>query len=165
MEKLKDLDYKKLYYSIKSTHEYVDSVIGEPDSRAVLGFTTSTKTRPLIVAKLEEFIRNKLIKTYSSRSYHEFKTFIWNNGKAQAMRGYNDDLVMACAIGCWIRDMALTVNKQEVEYKRAMLNCLFKTKRSIKTTVKGMNSHNKNKYVKPDPKNVVMNLDKPFFIR
>jgi hypothetical protein len=46
LEKLKDLQYKKIYYSIKSTHEYVESYLGENDDRAVLGFTTSTKTRP-----------------------------------------------------------------------------------------------------------------------
>lgn len=34
-------------------------------------------------------------------------TFIWNNGRAEAMRGYNDDLVMALAIGLWVRDTAL----------------------------------------------------------
>ena len=70
-----------------------------------------------MVAKLEEFIRNKMLTTYSSRLYHEFKTFIWNNGKPQAMRSYNDDLIII-AIGCWVKDTALQVNKREVEYKK-----------------------------------------------
>ena len=33
-------------------------------TNSVPGFTTTLKTRPLIVAKLEEFIRNKIIKIY-----------------------------------------------------------------------------------------------------
>jgi len=49
LEKLKDLGYPKLYYSIKATHEYIESYLAEHNDRAVLGFTTSTKTRPLIV--------------------------------------------------------------------------------------------------------------------
>ena len=57
------------------------------------GFTTSSKTRPLIVAKLEEFIRNRIIKIPSARAFDEFRTFIWNNGKPQAMRSYHDDLL------------------------------------------------------------------------
>ena len=100
LEKLNDLGYPKIYYSIKSTHEYVDSLVAEGNDRAIMGFTTSTKTRPLIVAKLEEYVRNKLIKLNSTRLFHEFKTFIWYNGKPQAMRSYNDDLVMSLAIAC-----------------------------------------------------------------
>ena len=72
-EKLEELEYPNLYYSIKGTHEYVDSNSAQFKSGTVAGFTTSSKTRPLIVAKLEEFIRNKLITIYSNRLYNEFK--------------------------------------------------------------------------------------------
>ncbi len=137
LEKLINLGYPNLYYSIKSTHEFVEAVQGEAMERAVAGFTTSTKTRPLIVAKLEEFIRNRMLTTYSSRIYHEMKTFIWHNGKPQAMRSYNDDLVMALAIGCWIRDTALQVNKREVEYQKAMINSMYKSDSTMNTTIKG----------------------------
>jgi len=165
LDKLIDMNHPNLYYSRKGSHEHVDQYLAEQQKTVAPGFTTTVKTRPLVIAKLEELIRNGAIKIKSNRLYNEFKTFVWNNGKAQAMRGYNDDLVMACAIACWIRDTALTTNKQEVAYKRAMLNCLFKTQKSIKTTVEGMNGHNKNKHVKPDPKNVVLNIGKPFFVR
>ena len=95
----------------------------------------------LIVAKLEEFIRNKLIKTYSSRLFHELKTFIWYNGKPQAMRSYNDDLVMALAIACWVRDTALETSKKDVEYKKAMLDGIFMNSRKMNTAIKGMEGH------------------------
>ena len=65
LEKLSDLGYPNLYYSIKSTHEYVEAHQGEVMEKAIAGFTTSIKTRPLIVAKLEEFIRNRMITSYS----------------------------------------------------------------------------------------------------
>ena len=143
LEKLINLGYPNLYYSIKSTHEFVEAVQGETMDRAVAGFTTSTKTRPLIVAKLEEFIRNRMLTTYSSRIYHEMKTFIWHNGKPQAMRSYNDDLVMALAIGCWIRDTALQVNKREVEYQKAMINSMYKSDSTMNTTIKGMQGYDK----------------------
>jgi hypothetical protein len=90
IDKLVEYGYPNLYYSIKSTHEYIDQHLGEHKSGAIAGFSTTSKTRPLIVAKLEEFMRNKLVKTYSSRLANEFRTFIWYNGKPQAMRGYND---------------------------------------------------------------------------
>ena len=141
LEKLKDLAYPNLYYSIKGTHEFVESYKGAYDDRAVPGFTTSTKTRPLIVAKLEEFIRNKLITIHSTRLFHELKTFIWHNGKPQAMRSYHDDLVMALAIGCWVRDTALQVNQTEIEYKKAMLNGIMKTDTTMNTQIKGQQGY------------------------
>ena len=79
----------------------------------------SMKTRPLVIAKFEEFIRNKLITINSMRLANEIKTFVWHNGRPQAMRSYNDDLVIAAAIGCWVRDTALVTNKREIEYKKA----------------------------------------------
>jgi hypothetical protein len=143
LEKLRDLEYPKLYYSIKSTHEYVDALQGEYDDKAVMGFTTSSKTRPLIVAKLEEYIRNKLIFPSSSRLFHELKTFIWNNGKPQAMRSYHDDLVMSLAIACWVRDTSLEVSKRDAEYQRAMVNSIYSTRKTLSTTIPGMKEHNK----------------------
>ena len=139
LEKLKDKQYKKLYYSIKSTHEFIDSDIADGDDRAVLGFTTSVKTRPLIVAKLEEYVRNKLINIHSNRVFHELKTFVWQNGKPQAMRSYNDDLVMSLAIACWVRDTALSENEREMAYKKAMLGGLFKSTTTMNTQIKGQN--------------------------
>jgi hypothetical protein len=140
LEKLINLGYSNLYYSVKSTHEFVNQIQGQNMNNAVAGFTTSTKTRPLIVAKLEEFIRNKIVKIYSSRSYHEFKTFIWVNGKPQSMRSYNDDLVMSLAIACWVRDTALQVNKKEQEYKKAMISSMYVNTTKLTTAIKGMNT-------------------------
>ena len=143
LEKLVDLQYPNLYYSIKGSHEYIDGYQAETNNSAVLGFTTSSKTRPLIVAKLEEFIRNKLIKVYSVRFSNELRTFIWHNGKPQAMRGYNDDLTMALAIACWVRDTALTVNQREADYKKACLNSIIKVDTKVNTTIPGMQGYNR----------------------
>ena len=79
-----------------------------------------------------------MIKTYSSRIFQEVKTFIWHNGKPQAMRSYHDDLVMALAIGCWVRDTALHVNQRDVEYKKAILNSLYLNTTTMNTAIKGM---------------------------
>ena len=93
---------------------------------------------------MEEFIRNKLITIYSSRLVDEFKTFIWNNNKAQAMRSYHDDLVMALAIACWVRDTALTINKKDLEYRKAMMNSFKVDKGKFQSTIPGMIGHRTN---------------------
>lgn len=141
LEKLKDKGYPNIYYSIKSNHSYIDQEQAEYKSNSIAGFTTSSKTRPLIIAKMEEFVRNKLIKIYSSRLLNEMKTFVWNNGKPEAMRSYNDDLVMACSIGCWVRDTALVENQRNVEYKKAMIDSMISTNTTINTSISGMHSY------------------------
>ncbi len=133
LEKLQGREYPNLYFSVKGTHEYVDEAQASAMSNSIAGFTTSSKTRPLIVAKMEEFIRNKLITVYSSRLVDEFKTFIWNNNKAEAMRSYHDDLVMALAIGCWVRDTALQTNQREIEYKKAMMGSMMLKSKNFRT--------------------------------
>jgi hypothetical protein len=141
LEKLQELNYPNLYYSVKGTHEFVDAIEGQNTTNTIPGFTTSQKTRPLIVAKLEEFIRNRLIKVYSTRLINEFKTFIWANNRAEAMRSYHDDLIMSLAISCWVKDTALTVNQRELEYKRSMLGSMMVSRGNIQSTIPGMQGH------------------------
>jgi hypothetical protein len=141
LEKLQEREYPNLYFSIKGTHEYITETQAQGINNSVPGFTTSSKTRPLIIAKMEEFIRNQLITIYSSRIIGEFKTFIWNNNRAQAMRSYNDDLVMALAIACWVRDTALTVNQRDLEYKKAMVDSMKVYSNNLNTTIPGMVGH------------------------
>jgi hypothetical protein len=143
LDKLIEYGYPNLYYSIKSTHEYIEQHLGEYRTNAVPGFTTSMKTRPLIVAKLEEFIRNKLIKIYSPRTINEMKTFIWKNGKPQAMKGYNDDLIMALAIACWVRDTAIQTNSRDLNYQKAFVDSIITTKTTFNMQVKGQRGYKK----------------------
>lgn len=138
LDKLKEMRYPNLYHSIKSTHEFVEEYQADQMSNAVAGFSMTSKTRPLIVAKMEEFIRNNLIKIYSSRLLSEMRTFIWNNGKPESMRSYNDDLIMACAIGCWVRDTALAENQRNSEYSKAFIGSIMKTTNELDTRINGM---------------------------
>ena len=140
LEELQEMEYPNLYYSEKGSHNYASPTEAYRDN-VVPGFTTSSKTRPLIIAKLEEFIRNKLIILYSQRVINEFKTFVWQNNRAQAMRSYHDDLVMALAIACWVKDTALTINQRELQYKKAMVNSMFSTQGKFNTTIAGMEGH------------------------
>jgi len=138
LEKLREIPYPNLYYSKKGTHQFVEQAYAEGDSSVVPGFTTSQKTRPLIIAKFEEFIRNKVLTIYSQRLANELDTFIWKNGRPEAQRSYNDDLIMAAAIGCWVRDTALIENKRALEYKKAFLDAIITSNTSLDTRIPGM---------------------------
>jgi len=143
LEKLIDAGYPNLYYSIKGTHEYIEQYQAENISNSIPGFTTSQKTRPLIVAKLEEFIRNELIILNSVRSYQELKTFVWRNGRPEAQRGYNDDLVMSLSIACWVRDTVLQENTKDLQYKRTFLKSMIYTNTQLNTAIPGMKGYKK----------------------
>ena len=86
------------------------------------GFTMSMKTRPLVIAKLEEFFREKAVSIYSQRLLDELFVFIYNGSKAEAMRGYNDDLVISFGIGLWVRETALRLKAQGIELQRKTLD-------------------------------------------
>ena len=138
LDKLQENNYPNLYHSYKSSHEYVDALTAETQSNTVMGFSMTTKTRPLVIAKLEEFVRNKLVTVYSKRLFNEMETFIWHNGKPQAMKKYNDDLIMAFAIGCWVKDAVYTTNKRDEEYRKAFLSSMTKSNSKLNTTIPGM---------------------------
>jgi hypothetical protein len=145
LEKLIDFEYPNLYYSIKGSQEYIDPLQAQYHSNAVPGFTTSVKTRPLVVAKFEEYIRHNIIKIKSERVFHELETFIWHNGKPQALKGYHDDLVMSLAIGCFVADTAFEVNKREIEYSKAMLNSISVVRKEMDLQIPGQRNYKRGK--------------------
>jgi len=85
------------------------------------GFVVSSRTRPLIIAKIEEYMRENAITVQSVRTITEFETFIWKNGRAEALQGYNDDLIFALGIGLWVRDTALRLRQQGIELTKLSL--------------------------------------------
>ncbi len=143
VEKIIIAGYPNVYYSTKGSGDYVEQIMAEGTTNTVPGFTTSHKSRPLIIAKLEEFIRNKIVTINSLRTINELDTFVWSLGRAQAMQGYNDDLVMSLAIACWIKDTVFQTNQRELEYRKAMLTSLVKTNTMIDTKIPGMTGYNK----------------------
>jgi hypothetical protein len=75
----------------------------------------------MILGKLEEIIRNKQLLIRSSRTYEELKTFTWNTGRAEAKRGFHDDLVMSLAIATWLYDASSDYSKSSKGLNDAML--------------------------------------------
>lgn len=127
--KLRDLQYPRLYHS-KSSAVYIGGYT-PPDTLTDAGFNTSGKSRSMILTKLEEVIRNKQIKSYSSRFYDELKTFIWNENRVAAMRGENDDLVMSMAIGVWLYDGSSEHSRDSSTLNRAMIAGMGTSSRSF----------------------------------
>lgn len=117
-QKLRDSGYRRLYYRNCTGDPYA-FISNDPD--AVPGFETQGNTRPQILTRLEEVIRNRNIKIYSQRFYDQMQAFIWHNAKAQASKDSFDDLVMGLAIGIWFAAGASTGGEQGYEMAKALL--------------------------------------------
>ena len=117
--KLKELKYPRLYYRNRKS-VYIGTYTPNYDTDKA-GFDTQRKSRNQILTKLEEVLRNKEIKIYSSRVYDELKTFVWKSNKPQAMKGYNDDLIMSLAIGVWLYDTSPDYSRDASALNQAML--------------------------------------------
>ena len=118
-----DRAYPNLYYSQRSegnAESYFDKY--QDHSKMVAGFTMSSRTRPMVVGKFQEYIGDKGVTIQSKRLIEEMKTFIWRNGRAEAQTGYNDDLVMAFGISMYIRDTALKYRQRGIDLTKQTLS-------------------------------------------
>jgi hypothetical protein len=149
--RLRDIGYKRIYSAKKSTVIIGDFVPSNESDGA--GFATSGKTRTLILTKLEEILRNRHITVRSSRLYDELKTFVWVENRAQAMKGYNDDLVMSLAIGCWLFEASSEYGRDNVAFSEAMLKSMSTSRKLFNgaSTDVMTNSHQRNMITKRDP--------------
>ena len=118
-----DREYPNLFYTSKDL-QYVDvqhqitNKYRSQERNMVPGFSTTSKTRPLIVAKLEEMFREESVMVHSQRLIDELFVFIYNGNRAEALKGYNDDLVMSFAIALWVRDTALRLRAEGIELSK-----------------------------------------------
>lgn len=119
-----DLKYPNLYYSYKND-PFLDENIHlrraydmATKDDMVPGLTTTTRIRPVLVSKLENYFRDFGIGIYSRRLLNELKVFVWIGGKPQAQRGYNDDLVMALAMALYVRDTSLRLHQMGIDLTR-----------------------------------------------
>jgi len=123
IEKVLEREYRNLYYSPKNHLDTVESYMSKWErDQLVPGFTMSARTRPLVIAKMIEYLREHSVTLQSKRIMSEMRVFIWNNGKAQAQVRYNDDLIISCATALYVRDTALRLRQQGMDLARAQLS-------------------------------------------
>ena len=129
--------YQNLYYSSKSDSANItqDNFFNRNENNLVPGFSNTQKTRPLVVSKLEAYMRDRSCIIQSRRLLEELRTFVWKNGKAQATDGYNDDLVMSFGIGLFLRDTALKFSTTAMDLTRASLGGIGKVSYISNTSI------------------------------
>lgn len=87
---------KEEYWNIFFTKTY-DKISDKQTQK--IGWETNAKTKPFMVDKLREFVREHYLGIYSDLMINEMFTYvIEDNGSTNAQQGSHDDTVMAAAI-------------------------------------------------------------------
>jgi len=129
--KILEMEYKNMYWTVKDLTKIHESNANQlhydiynVPKNAVPGFTMSMKSRPACIARMEEDLRHHDFILHSKRTIAELETFVFNNGKPEALSSYNDDLVMSLAMGMYVRNTTLKFNTQQEEVTKEMLQGL-----------------------------------------
>jgi len=129
LQEIIDRGYKNLFY-MEEDWRFIDESLPQEkkhkrrviERTKVPGFTTSVRSRPLIISRLDEYMRDNSVIIRSQRTFEELEVFIWKGSRAEALQGYNDDLVMSLAIGLWVRDTALKLRQQGIDITKTALD-------------------------------------------
>ena len=152
IEQIITREYNNLYYSSTAQMESVESYMNKYErDKLVPGFTMSARTRPLVIAKMIEYIREKGVTIQSKRLMGEMRVFVWKNGKPQAQDRYNDDLLISCATALYVRDTALKLRQQGIDLARAQLSSFSNMNARNKAVIRNVGNQQNNPYLIETP--------------
>lgn len=126
LTKLIELKYPIIYGEEKGGKMRADGFINWDLDDVVPGFRTDIASRVLSVDKLEESFRLNKVIVYSKRVIDELRNFIYENGKPQARKGSNDDIVIALAIGLFVCSCVFGPRDSDIEMTKKLLENIRK---------------------------------------
>lgn len=104
------MELQRLGYPKQYTREAVDTYTGKTEKR--FGFKTTSLTRPTIISRLIEIVREHCETICDRATLEELLTIIRNEkGRVEAPQGGHDDMMMGLAIAHHIRDQVVFANE------------------------------------------------------
>jgi phage terminase large subunit len=104
------MELQRLGYTKQYAREAQDTYTGKTEKR--FGFKTTSLTRPTIISKLIEIVREHCETIYDTATLEELLTIIRNEkGRIEAPQGGHDDMMMGLAIAHHIRDQVVFINE------------------------------------------------------
>jgi hypothetical protein len=122
--------FEELFHELAYENIYMDD-------KGQFGIQTTKIEKEKALAHMEDSLRRSLIKVNSNRLVDELGTFVVKENKIEAEKGYNDDLVMSLALGCYaIKDILenspVTLDKKEAE-QESLAEKIFRSEYQDKT--------------------------------
>ena len=103
-------ELQRLGYTKQYAREAQDTYTGKTEKR--FGFKTTSLTRPTIISKLIEVVREHCEVIYDKETLEELLTIIRNEkGRIEAPQGGHDDMMMGLAIAHHIREQVVFINE------------------------------------------------------
>ena len=104
------MELQRLGYPTQYAREAQDTYTGRTEKR--FGFKTTSLTRPTIISKLIEIVREHCDTINDKDTLEELLTIIRNEkGRIEAPQGGHDDQLMGLAIAHHIRDQVVFINE------------------------------------------------------
>jgi phage terminase large subunit len=104
------MELQRLGYPKQYTREAQDTYTGKTEKR--FGFKTTSLTRPTILSKLIEIVREHCETICDRATLEELLTIVRNEkGRIEAPQGGHDDMMMGLAIAHHIRDQVVFINE------------------------------------------------------
>ena len=104
------MELQRLGYPKQYTREAQDTYTGKTEKR--FGFKTTSLTRPTIISRLIEVVREHCNTICDKETLEELLTIIRNEkGRIEAPEGGHDDMMMGLAIAHHIRDQVVFINE------------------------------------------------------
>ncbi len=104
------MELQRLGYIKQYTREAVDTYTGKTEKR--FGFKTTSLTRPTIISRLIEIVREHCNLLNDKETLEELLTIIRNEkGRIEAPQGGHDDMMMGLAIAYQIKEQVVFINE------------------------------------------------------
>lgn len=104
------MELQRLGYIKQYTREAVDTYTGKTEKR--YGFKTTSLTRPTIISRLIEIVREHCYLINDKETLEELLTIIRNEkGRIEAPQGGHDDLTLGLAIAYHIKEQVVFINE------------------------------------------------------
>lgn len=127
-------ELQRLNYPMQYTREQTDTYTGA--LKKAYGFNTNSSTRTVIIAELKEAARDNLENIVDDSTLAEMLSFAKVDGRAEALPGKHDDLVMSLAIANHIRpQQSVVVKKEPVQPRKKLIDILKEKDRRVRRSV------------------------------
>ena len=104
------MELQRLGYMNQYTREAQDTYTGRLEKR--FGFKTTSITRPTIISRLIEIVREHCDTISDTETLEELLTIVRNEkGRIEAPQGGHDDMMMGLAIAHQIREQVVFINE------------------------------------------------------
>lgn len=104
------MELQRLQYPKQYTREAQDTYTGKTEKR--FGFKTTSLTRPTIISRLIEIVREHCETINDKGTLEELLTIVRNEkGRIEAPEGGHDDMMMALAIAHHIKEQVVFINE------------------------------------------------------